>query len=187
MVSIISPKQKVFCDIRRFIFRSWTNKLWFSIGIYPRATPLPNIYHLSQALNRTGSDLYADNNCIFYQNKDVEKIEKALNKELSSFCEWFLDNKLFHFQDDITKSFFSLSQEKPTKTKHIIKKSLSKTAQYCRISWMLLDSKTKFQIAQIKCINFCLVLSPCSYVSSSHVRKINWFLIESRIQLCTFS
>ena len=51
------------------------------------------INDLPQALNETGSYLYADDTCIFYQDKDVEKIEKNLNKEFSSLCEWFIDNK----------------------------------------------------------------------------------------------
>ena len=58
------------------------------------------IIDLPQTLNKTGSCLYADDTCIFYQDMDVEKIEKVLNKELLSFCEWFIDNKLFHFGDD---------------------------------------------------------------------------------------
>ena len=54
--------------------------------------------------------------------------DAGYNIELSSLCEWFIDNKLsIHFGDD----------EKPTKTKHIICRLLSETAQYCRISWML--------------------------------------------------
>ena len=46
------------------------------------------INDLTHALNETGSYLYADDTCIFYQDKDVEKIEKVLNKEFSSLCEW---------------------------------------------------------------------------------------------------
>ena len=43
--------------------------------------------YLPQALNETGSYIYADDNCIFYQDKDVGKIEKVSNKEFSSLCE----------------------------------------------------------------------------------------------------
>ena len=64
---------------------------------------------LPQALNETGSYLYADDTCIFYQDQDVEKIEKVLNKEFLSLFEWFIDNKLsIHFWDDNTKTIFSL-------------------------------------------------------------------------------
>ena len=35
-----------------------------------------------------GSNLYADDKCIYYQDRDVEKTEKVLNKEFLSLCEW---------------------------------------------------------------------------------------------------
>ena len=93
---------------------------------------------LPQALNETGSYLYTEDTCIFYQDKNVEKIERVLNKEFSSLCEWFIDNKLsIHFGNDKTKTIFFISNEKLIKTKHMILRLLSKTAQYCRISWML--------------------------------------------------
>ena len=53
--------------------------------------------------------LYADNTCIFYEDKDVAKIEKASNKCFWSLSEWFIDNKLsIQFGDDKTKTIFSL-------------------------------------------------------------------------------
>ena len=60
---------------------------------------------LPQSLSDTGSYLYADVTCIFYQHEDVKKIENVLNKEFSSLCQWFIDNKLsIHFGEDKTKS-----------------------------------------------------------------------------------
>ena len=74
------------------------------------------INNLQQALNETGPYLYADDTCIFYQDKDVEKIEKNLNKEFSSLCEWFIDNKLsIHFGDDKTKATFFSRMKSPPK------------------------------------------------------------------------
>ena len=62
---------------------------------------------LPQALNEIGLCLYADDTCIFYQDKDIEKIERVLNKEFSSLCEWFIDNKWsIHFGHDKTKTIF---------------------------------------------------------------------------------
>ena len=62
---------------------------------------------LSQSLLDAGSYLYADDNCIFYQNEDVKKIENVLNKEFSLLCQRFIDNKLsIHFGADKTKSIF---------------------------------------------------------------------------------
>ena len=79
-----------------------------------------------------------DDTYIFYQDKDVEKIEKVLDKKFSSLCQWFIDNNLsIHIGYDKTKTIFFLSNEKPSKSKHIIWRLLSKTAQYCRISRML--------------------------------------------------
>ena len=52
------------------------------------------INDLPQALNETGSYLYADNICNFYQDKGVEKTEEVLSKEFLSLCEWFIDSKL---------------------------------------------------------------------------------------------
>ena len=96
MVSIIALKQKVFCDTRKCLFRCWIYKLWCFTRIYLRAAPFPNIYitDLPQTLSKTGSYLYADDTCIFYQDEDVEKIENVLNKEFSSLCEWFIDKKV---------------------------------------------------------------------------------------------
>ena len=49
--------------------------------------------------------MYADDTCIFYQHEDVKKTENVLNKEFSSLCQWFIDNKLsIHFGEDKTKS-----------------------------------------------------------------------------------
>ena len=55
-------------------------------------------------------------------------------------------------------------------------------------SWYPLLSnalKTKLQIAQNKCIRFCLELLPCGHISPSHFRKINWLPVEHRVELCT--
>ena len=49
--------------------------------------------------------LYADDSCIFYQDKNVKVIEEKLTKDFSSLCDQFVDKKLsIHFGDDKTKS-----------------------------------------------------------------------------------
>ena len=63
------------------------------------------INDLPQSLSETASNLYADDTCIYYQHRDIQKIENVLNKEFSSLCEWFIDNKLsIHFGEDKTKA-----------------------------------------------------------------------------------
>ena len=89
-----------------------------STRIYLRATPLPN--YLPLALNETGSYLYTDDTSIFYHDEDVEQIEKVLNKQVSSFCEWFVYNKLWIcFGYDETKTIIF------SQGKHIPKISVS--------------------------------------------------------------
>ena len=49
--------------------------------------------------------LYADDSCFLYQHKDVDEIEKHLNKDFENICDRFVDNKLsIHFGEDKTKS-----------------------------------------------------------------------------------
>ena len=96
------------------------------------------INDLAQVLNDVRSYLYDNDTCIFYQDKDVEKMEKVLIKEFSSLCEWFMDNKLSgHLGDDKTKTIIFLSKEKPAKTERIIRRLVFRTEQYCRISRLL--------------------------------------------------
>ena len=60
---------------------------------------------LPQSLSDADSYLHADGTCIFYQHGDLKKTENVLNKEFSSLCQWFTDNKLsIHFGEDKTKS-----------------------------------------------------------------------------------
>ena len=43
----------------------------------------------------------------------------------------------------------------------------------------------KLQIAQNKCICFCLGLPPRGHTSPSHFRKISWLPVERRLELYT--
>ena len=48
--------------------------------------------------------LYADDACLVCQHKDINEIEKQLNKDFESICDWFVNNKLsIHFGNDKTK------------------------------------------------------------------------------------
>ena len=74
------------------------------------------ISDLPQTLSETASYLYADDTCIYYQHKNVQEIEAILNKEFSSLCEWFIDNKLsIHFGEDKTKSILFTWSKTPEK------------------------------------------------------------------------
>ena len=57
--------------------------------------------------------LYADDSCLVFQGKDVMEIEKQLNGDFKSICEWFADNRLsIHFGKDKTKSILFASKRK---------------------------------------------------------------------------
>ena len=57
----------------------------------------------------------------------------------------------------------------------------------CRWWHTLLNKvlKTKLQIAQNMRIRFCLGLPPPGHISLSHFWKINWLLVERKVELCT--
>ena len=77
---------------------------------------LKDINDLPQALRETASDLYADDTCIYYQHKEIQKIETTLNKEFLSACDWLIDNKLsIHFGEDKTKSILFTRSKTPAK------------------------------------------------------------------------
>ena len=87
---------------------SETGTLKYGVPLGSALGALPFLIYvndLPQSLSDTGSYLYADDTCIFYQHEDVKKIVNALNKEFSSLCQWFIGNKLsIHFGEDKTKS-----------------------------------------------------------------------------------
>ena len=61
---------------------------------------------MSQA-DRSTLLLCADDSCILYQHKEVDEIEKQLNKDFENICDWFVDNKIsIHFGEGKTKSIF---------------------------------------------------------------------------------
>ena len=73
--------------------------VWLFYNMHERVNDLP------QSLSESGSYLYIDHSCIFYQDKVIYKIEDNLNKECLTLCKWFVDNKLsIHFGVDKTNS-----------------------------------------------------------------------------------
>ena len=67
--------------------------------------------------------LYADDIYLVCQHKDINEIEKQLNKDFESICDWFVDNKLsIHFDDDKTKSIILALKFKIKKVRKLNKK-----------------------------------------------------------------
>ena len=80
---------------------------------------LKYINDMSQAV-RCNLFLYADDTCLVCQHKDINEIEKQLNKDFESICDWFVDNKLsIHFGDDKTKSILFATKFKIKKVRKL--------------------------------------------------------------------
>ena len=48
--------------------------------------------------------LYLDDTCLLFSNENVTFIEKHVNVDFNSLCEWFIDNRLsIHWGGDKTK------------------------------------------------------------------------------------
>ena len=73
---------------------------------------------MSQAV-KSNLFVYADDTWLFSQHKDINEIEKQLNKDFESM--WlFVDNKLsIHFGDDKTKSIHFAIKFKIKKVRHL--------------------------------------------------------------------
>ena len=79
--------------------------------------------------------LYADDTCLIFQHSDINEIEIQLNKNFSSICDWFVDNKLsIHFGEDKTKSILFSSKSKIKKASPLnIQYKSKKVKQYSKV------------------------------------------------------
>ena len=77
------------------------------------------IIDMSQAV-KFNLFLYANDTCLVCQHKDINEIEKQLNKDFESICDWFVDNKLsIHTGDDKAKSILFASKFKIKKVRKL--------------------------------------------------------------------
>ena len=172
MVWVLSFKQKVF-GLYWCFFWGWNIKVTCTTRLCSSTAPFSIICNdLPHTLSDTGSYLYADDTCIFYQHEDINKIENVLNEEFSSLCQWFIDNKLsIHFGEDETKSILfsktrDLREINISFADHSIKQH--ETVEYLGCQ---LDSKLRGEVAWkvVKKITWVFVseLSGCGFKSSS--------------------
>ena len=101
--------------------------------------------------------LYADDTCLVFQHKDVIEIETVLNKNFSSLCDWFIDNKLsIHFGEEKTKSILFSSKHKVKKCKPLnIHYKNIKIKQYSKVTYLgcILDETLSGESMAIHLIN----------------------------------
>ena len=111
---------------------------------------------MSQAV-KSNLFLYAEYSCLVFQGKDVIEIEKQLNGDFTSICEWFVDNRLsIHFGEDKTKSIICASKSKIRK---VPKLSISykniQIKQHSKVSYLgcMLDETMSGESMALKAIN----------------------------------
>ena len=82
--------------------------------------------------------LYADETCLIFQHSDINEIEIQLNKNFSSICDWFVDNKLsIHFGEDKTKLILFSSKSKIKKMSPLnIQYKGKKVKQYSKVTYL---------------------------------------------------
>ena len=104
--------------------------------------PLLFLLYVNDMPQAVQSDLllYADDTCLVYSDKNVLNIEKQLNNDFNSLCDWFEDNKLsIHFGQEKTKSIlFSKRKKKESIT---IKRGDTLIIQHSSVTYLgcLLD------------------------------------------------
>ena len=77
------------------------------------------VNYMTQAIKSTLL-LYVDDTCILYQYKEVDRIEKQLNKDCKYRGDWFADNKLsINFCEDNTKSILFASKRRLKNVCHL--------------------------------------------------------------------
>ena len=82
--------------------------------------------------------LYADDTCLIYMGKNIQKIEEQLNSDFTSLCEWFIDNKLsVHFGEEKTKSIlFGTKRQLKDQRDLNLKYGDIEIKQYCRVTYL---------------------------------------------------
>ena len=121
--------------------------------------PLPFLLYINDMPQAVTCDLllYADDTCLVFQHKDVIEIETVLNKNFSSLCDWFIDNKLsIYFGEEKTKSILSSSKHKVKKCKPLnIHYKNIKRKQYSKVTYLgcILDETLSDKSMAIHVIN----------------------------------
>ena len=101
--------------------------------------------------------LYADDTCLVCQHKDINEIEKQLNKDFESICDWFADNKLsIHFGDGKIKSILFATKFKTKKVRKLnIKYGDIQIKQHSKVKYLgcMLDETMSGETMALSVIN----------------------------------
>ena len=118
---------------------------------------------MSQAVKST-LPLHTDDSCILYQHKEVDEIEKHLNKDFENICDWLVDNKLtIHFGEDKTNSILFATNQR------------SKNVCLLNIWYNHKNIKQDSQITYLGCV--LDERMSCEPMALKVINKIDWKLI----------
>ena len=101
--------------------------------------PLIFLMYVSDMARAVDCDLllYADDSCLIFRDKDIEKTDSTLNRNLNSSCDWFLENKLsIHFWKDKTKSILFGRKKCKNLKKLNIKRGEIKIKQHSIVTYL---------------------------------------------------
>ena len=114
------------------------------------------IYDMSQAV-KCNLFLYADDGCLVCQHKDINEIEKRLNKDFESIYDWFFDNKLsIHLGDDKAKSILFATKFKIKNVRKLnIKYGHIQIKQHSKVKYLecMLDETMSGETMALSVIN----------------------------------
>ena len=92
-----------------------------------------------------------------YQHRDVEEVEKKLNKDFQNVYNWFVDNKLhINFGEDKIKSVLFASNHKIKSARKLNTKHKDiKTKQHSQVTYLgcILDENLSGQPMALKTLN----------------------------------
>ena len=101
--------------------------------------------------------LYADDSFILYQHKEVDEIEKHLNKNFENICHWFVDNRLsIHFGEDKTKSILFASKRRSKNVRQLNNRfNHINITQHLQVTYLgcMLDERMSCELIALKVIN----------------------------------
>ena len=101
--------------------------------------------------------LYADDTCLLFQRKDLERIKEEITKNFYGICDWFVDNKLsIHFGEDKTKSILFSTKNRKRKIGTLgIQYGDIKIKQYSKVTYLgcELDESLLGETIALKVIN----------------------------------
>ena len=101
--------------------------------------------------------LYADDTCLLFQRKDLERIKEEITKNFYGICDWFVDNKLsIHFGEDKTKSILFSTKNRKRKIGTLgIQYGDIKIKQYSKVTYLgcELDESLLGEAIALKVIN----------------------------------